>query len=400
MSDPAAEQAELPRYHSLDRLRAVMMLLGLVLHTAINYFPFPAQEAEQIYLDPRSSAFFDYLVKLIHSFRMPVFFVIAGFFAAFLFERRGPAGFLRHRWTRIGVPLIGAWIVIYPATAGLSVWANTMSVGRPLTQVTTIEIGDILNTVLIHLWFLYFLLIYCVVARFAVPLAQRLIPAGSRERLLDRFSRAARHAGGAILFAVPTAITLYPMRTWTFDVSAALLPAPNHLAAFAVFFVYGWFVYARREILDAFTTRAWTNLVLGLLLHAIYLYPLHRGYGVDGAERAHLLAIACLALSVWFLIYGFVGLFLRYLEKPSAAWRYISDASYWMYLIHLPITVALPPLLAGLAVPAGVKFTLVLGAAAAITLVTYHYWVRATFIGNRLNGRRYPRVAPWRAAKA
>lgn len=390
----------IPRYHSLDRLRAAMMLLGLVLHTAINYFPFPVQEAEQIYLDPRSSVFFDYLVKFIHSFRMPVFFVIAGFFAAFLFERRGPAGFLRHRWARIGVPLIGAWIAIYPATALLAVWANTVSAGRPLTPLAPVSARGILDTALIHLWFLYFLLIYCAVARFAVPLARRLIPDGPRERLLDGFSRAARRAGGTVLFALPTAITLYPMRTWTFDPSAALLPAPHHLAAFGVFFVYGWLVYARREILDGFKKGAWTHLVLGLLLHGAYLYALRRGYGVAGAEREHLLAIACLALSVWSLVYGFMGLFLRYLETPSAAWRYISDASYWMYLVHLPVTVALPPLLAGIAVPAGVKFSLVLGATAAITLITYHYWVRATFIGLRLNGRRYPRAAPWRAAKA
>ena len=391
---------KLPRYHSLDRLRAVMMLLGLVLHTAINYFPFPVQDAEQIYLDPQHSVFFDYLVKFIHSFRMPVFFVVAGFFAAFLFERRGPASFLQHRWARIGVPLIGAWVVIYPATAGLSVWANSISVGPPLTPLATVSINDIQNTILIHLWFLYFLLIYSVIARFAVPSAQRFVPDGIRRRLLDGFSRAARGAGGTILFAVPTTITLYPMMTWSFDPSAALFPAPLHLAAFGVFFIFGWFVYARRETLDGFKQRAWANLVLGMLLHAIYLYLFHRGYGVAGAEREHLLGVACLGLSVWCLIYGFVGLFLRYLETPSATWRYISDASYWIYIIHLPITVALPPLLAGFALPSGVKFSLVLSATAAISLLTYHYWVRATFIGFRLNGRRYPRVAPWREVAA
>ncbi len=392
-SDAAMKHTPLPRYHSLDRLRAVMMLLGLVLHTAINYFPFPVQgvEVEQIYLDPRSSVFFDYLVKFIHSFRMPVFFVIAGFFAAFLFERKDPAGFLRHRWARIGVPLIGAWIVVYPASAGLALWANTLSAGRPLTPVAAMPASFILNTILIHLWFLYFLLIYCVIARFGVPLARRFIPAGSRERFLDAFSRAARRVGGPVLFAIPTSITLYPMNTWSFDPSLSLLPLPHHLAAFAVFFVYGWFVYARREVLEAFGTRAWTHLALGLLLFGIHLHFFQRGYGAVGAELEHLLAIVCHGLSAWFLVYGFLGLFLRYLEKPSRTWRYISDASYWMYLIHPPITVALAPLLVGVAAPPGVKFGLVLGATAAITLITYHYCVRDTFIGYQLNGRRYPR---------
>ena len=72
--------------------------------------------------------------------------------------------------------------------------------------------------------------------------------------------------------------------------------------------------------------------------------------------------------------------------------------SYWMYIIHLPITILLPPLLADFPLPAGAKFSLVLLATGAITLVTYHYLVRGTFIGERLNGRRYPRVAPWREA--
>ena len=391
---------KLSRYHSLDRLRAVMMLLGLVLHTAINYFPFPVHEAEQIYLDPQSSPFFDYLVKFIHSFRMPVFFVIAGFFAAFLFEWRGPQGFLRHRGARIGVPLISSWIVIYPVTGGLAVWANTMSAGRPLAAVTTIAMSDILDTVLLHLWFLYFLLIYCVVARFVLPLARRMTSAESRDRFLEAFSRGVHWVGGPVLFAGPTAITLYPMETWTFDPSAALLPSPYHLAAFAVFFVYGWCVYGRREIVEGFKAKARTHCVLGLVMHAVYLYAFRRGYGVEGAEREHLLAIAFLALSIWFLIYGFLGLFLRYLEKPSTTWRYISDASYWIYLVHLPITVALPPLLAGFGMPSGVKFSLVLGTTATITIITYHYCVRATFIGNQLNGRRYPRVVPWRATEA
>ena len=397
---PAPVRPRLSRYHSLDRLRAVMMLLGLVLHTAINYFPFPAQAPEQIYLDPQSSPFFDYLVKFIHSFRIPVFFVIAGFFAAFLLEWRGPQGFLRHRGARIGVPLIGAWIVIYPVTGGLAVWANTMSAGPPLTAATSIAMSDILDTVLIHLWFLYFLLIYCVAARFAAPAAQRLIPAGSRERLLEAFRRAVHWVGGPILFAGPTAVTLYPMETWTFDSPTALLPSPSLLAAYAVFFVFGWCVYARRELVEGFKARAWTHFVIGLVLHAVHLSSVDRGFGVAGAEREHLLAIASLSSSVWFLIYGFVGLFLRYMEKPSAMWRYISDASYWVYLVHLPITVALPPLLAGAAVPSGVKFSLVLGATAAISLVTYHYFARATLIGNQLNGRRHPRVAPWRATEA
>jgi glucan biosynthesis protein C len=97
---------------------------------------------------------------------------------------------------------------------------------------------------------------------------------------------------------------------------------------------------------------------------------------------------------MWFFIYGFLGLFLRYLEKPLPPARYMADASYWMYLVHLPCTIVLPALLSGLPLPTVVKFSAVAGITTLLTVVTYHYWVRATVIGQVLNGRRYPRTPP------
>ncbi len=58
-----------------------MMLLGLVLHTALNYMVFPNADSWP-YKDAQTSTAFDILVAFIHAFRMPTFFVIAGFFAA------------------------------------------------------------------------------------------------------------------------------------------------------------------------------------------------------------------------------------------------------------------------------------------------------------------------------
>ena len=167
-----------------------MMLLGLVLHSAISYFPFPDDYLDQIYLDAKSSPFFDYLVKFIHSFRMPVFFVMAGFFAAFLFDTRGAMGFLRHRWQRVGVPLIGAWIVVYPVTAACSIYANSLSTGPTLRALAsdTVSLEHLLSTLLLHLWFLYYLLIFCVIAVLIAPLL--------RFRARDRIQAGRLSTGG------------------------------------------------------------------------------------------------------------------------------------------------------------------------------------------------------------
>ena len=100
------------------------------------------------------------------------------------------------------------------------------------------------------------------------------------------------------------------------------------------------------------------------------------------------------ALAVWSWSLAFVGLALRYLAGYSAVRRYLADSSYWLYLIHMPIVLALQIVLSQLAWPWWLKFPLMLGVAFPIMLISYHYLVRSTFIGGVLNGRRYPRTLP------
>jgi len=96
---------------------------------------------------------------------------------------------------------------------------------------------------------------------------------------------------------------------------------------------------------------------------------------------------------MWFMAYGLIGLFLRYMDKASARWRYMADASYWIYIVHVPFVMLLPLLLATVPLPGIVKLALVSVTATGLILVTYHYFVRPTFIGKQLNGRRYRSTA-------
>ena len=61
-----------------------MMMLGVVLHSGLNY-AISDIEAWNV-KDPHSTSyFFDFLCDWIHLFRMPIFFWISGFFGALLF---------------------------------------------------------------------------------------------------------------------------------------------------------------------------------------------------------------------------------------------------------------------------------------------------------------------------
>ena len=75
MTASAFEQTE--RVHGLDGLRGAALLLGVVLHATLSFFP------AQIWIvaDDQKSVWASGLFFVIHLFRMGSFFLIAGLFA-------------------------------------------------------------------------------------------------------------------------------------------------------------------------------------------------------------------------------------------------------------------------------------------------------------------------------
>ena len=94
---------------------------------------------------------------------------------------------------------------------------------------------------------------------------------------------------------------------------------------------------------------------------------------------------------------GTSGLFLTHLDVERPVVRYLSDAAYWMYIVHLPFTLLIPGLLANSGLTALARFAIVLSGTVLVSLVSYHFLVRSTMIGHLLNGRRYPVRLPLRA---
>ncbi|MFK7970523.1 MAG: acyltransferase family protein, partial [Bacteroidia bacterium] len=102
------------RLHSLDSLRAIMMLLGLVLHSAITYgtvnygIGWPLKDFESTHISN------DLIVHIIHSFRMQIFFVVAGFFGSMLFYQRRPKAMIKNRLQRIVFPFVVFLLIMTP----------------------------------------------------------------------------------------------------------------------------------------------------------------------------------------------------------------------------------------------------------------------------------------------
>ena len=112
--------SSIARRHDLDALRATAMLLGIALHAGLAYVTFPFWPVR----DVNTSAFFDVMNSALHGFRMPLFFMISGFFTAMLWRKRGLGALIKHRAKRILLPLVVLLIPIQALSIGMIVWLS------------------------------------------------------------------------------------------------------------------------------------------------------------------------------------------------------------------------------------------------------------------------------------
>jgi hypothetical protein len=132
--------------HSLDFLRAFALLMGVLLHVLMLFLePFDGSE-------PRLGASLIFI--WIHTWRMPLFMLLAGFFTALSLSKRDVGNYALNRLIRLGVPILLLWAVI-PAID------ETTSDIFKLPELISWVLYDVPFILrLDHLWFLYYLLIF------------------------------------------------------------------------------------------------------------------------------------------------------------------------------------------------------------------------------------------------
>jgi peptidoglycan/LPS O-acetylase OafA/YrhL len=163
------------------------------------------------------------------------------------------------------------------------------------------------------------------------------------------------------------------------DTSAGLLPKPHLLLYYGLFFGFGALYFDAGD--DEGRLGRWWWLILPLSL--CLALPL----GLNSEQNRSVTGLAQVVYA-WSMCVGLMGLFRRYLSQPSAPIRYMSDASYWLYLTHLPLLLAAQVIVRDWSLPATLKFVIICTVVTAVLLVAYQTMVRYTWIGRMLNGPR------------
>lgn len=407
------------RYHALDSLRGFAMFLGVVLHAGISFVTVPA--ALWPVRDARGTALADLFIVAVHDFRMQLFFLLAGFFGCLLYLKYGALGTARHRIKRVAVPFALAIVFVVPTVLAAFLYAeleNARTEGVPekasparvyaaeliaaephkssaalvLERFTT---GDALRFVIpAHLWFLYYLLIFFAVALLSAPLLGRLSGTRFLARLDAAFGYVVESRLRVLVPALCTLPALVPMKSPIVDTQVRWVPEWYLLLYYIGFFGFGWMLYRHRALVSSFGRRWGTALVVANVLVLPVVFVMLGGWAEANESGADVFwwrlgGFAAQALYTWLMIVGLWGAFLRFFARESAWARYMADASYWCYLASITPIVIFQFVVKDWALPGLVKWVLVTTASLVVLLASYEWFVRYTFIGAILNGRKY-----------
>lgn len=372
------------REHFWDAARAFLMILGIPYHVALAFRPVGQ---EWIIYSPDGQSFFTYLAEFIHIFRMPAFFVIAGYFAALLLAKRDPGTWLQGRLTRLGIPFLASLLILVPPLniiTELSNFALPQAL-RSWEHNSATSGGYWVR----HLWFIIVLL-YCSTAaallvQWKPGLARAVVPAR-----VDGWM--ARHSFLTLVLAAVMiglweggAIELFYMAGLATNVPQQILRLDDLISS-APYFILGIFVARSPQTLER--VRQFSPLGLAVAIGATsvslatmgeFWPPVGRFIGAIAAVMLTQLVIAGAK---------------RLRDRPIPLIQRFVAASFVMYLFHLPIILLLILLGQDLVMPVALKAASIM---LLSLLLSYGIWLvveRSALLSLLFNGIPMPRREP------
>jgi glucan biosynthesis protein C len=343
------------RIPALDAYRAAMMLLGLVLHSAVftaTYAPVKSESGE---------TFLFLTYDFIHTFRMPAFFLISGYFAALLFAKYGATGLITNRLKRILIPLLIFWPVV----------ALMFQLVFELNRTDLIVPAEQEYVEFYHLWFLSYLI---YLNFFMIGLVKIFGAVFLKPLKIFRFKFTQ-----LLLFIIATLLLALIPNTLDTDgntrIASQISPDFSMLTFYLIIFSLGWLSYQNLDLITNFRKYWYLFLIVGAVGYFAHLATSEQ---LDFDYRVVYFG-ASLSLS-----FGLLGLSMKLIQARNSIISYFATASYWIYIIHLPLVLLVIALLDQFAINLVARFFLVLIFTAITSMLSYQLLIRGKPIGRLL----------------
>ena len=348
----------------IDHLRAALVILVVLHHLALVYGGIPPF----YYFEPPTDGLLAGLVFLAfvlinQAWFMGAFFLIAGYFTPGSYERKGSGSFLKDRLLRLGIPLLVFYFVLNPISelGWYLVPASVTGITDPLTWQSFWQLYPrILG--MGPVWFVAMLLIFSF-----GYVAWRMLTGHRTSTSMGESSVPGYLSIG--LFILALALASYLIRIVVpLGKSVLNFPTLAYLPQYLSFFVIGaiasrhnWFrtlpgsrgvvgfVAALVATLTLFSV-AYISLLKALEAGVQQLPPF--GYGT-WQSAVYALWDSIFAVGI---VLAVIPLFRRFFNGQGEFGRFLSQQSYAVYIIHIPIIVYLAVALRGVELGAFLKF--------------------------------------------
>jgi glucan biosynthesis protein C len=329
-----------PRRCDLDWLRIIAFGLLIFYHTGMFYVTWD-WHVKSVHVGPAA----EWAMMLLNPWRLALLFFISGVALRFAADKLGGSKLARERAVRLGLPILFGMIVIVAPQSWLQLvesgefsgsfwqfWPQYLDFGSDFS-ITTPTWN--------HLWYVVYLLVYTLMlAAVAAPLARFMTGTGAR---MTAFLFAGRWGPlvALVLPAMPFILyrfTLDPFFRTTHDLTNDWA---NHAHSLTILLM--GFLLAKDRNFWCAVRRVLPFSITGVLVLGAVLTPLWANWDAmaESADWNWLVWPARIAriFYAWLAIVSMLGLAQRYLNRPSRALTYMTEAIFPWYILHQTITV-------------------------------------------------------------
>jgi glucan biosynthesis protein C len=292
------------------------------------------------------------------SFFMGLLFLISGYFSAFSYDRKGAGRFLKDRLRRIGIPLLFfALVVNLRLSYSVSETHFTF-----LQYVIRPYIWD-WRIVYAHLWFLGHLLVYA----FGYAVIRQIF---SRDSLKNKGKAPIPGNLGILIYVIALGIVSSFVRAWFPIDRWVVLLVPwevAHVPQYISLYVIGILSFRNDWIRQLPERTGMTWLWIGAAAAvSVYAFTALRLAGLlppitskGGEVLFHFLFNIREAFIATGLSVGLLTWFRKRFNRQGRLMAAMSADSYFVYIIHVYLVLALQYVIIGFSMPAFIKFVLV-----------------------------------------
>jgi len=357
------------RLHFMDNLRVALTVLIVFQHASFAYAPANWWYFTDAQQQPLLASFF----VVNRSFRMSLFFLIAGYFMPYVLDRKGARLYLKDRFRRFGIPLLVFLCVVIPPLM-YAYWLNFRPYGSIgffdyyIRDYWGIDTGEPdgwsgpawPDRQFGHLWFIEMLLVYAVIYTGWRWLRHRLHigwPGPLRFPSLPVWLSAIV-AVAAVTYWVRLSHPVYDWAAYLYVIQLSLADFPRDLACLLLGILSFRNDWLRR--LPSRVGYGW--LTVGLVMSVIFVIcdlTGHSFFSTGGTGRDAVIYPIWETITCFGFCLGLPVLFRDLLDFRNSLTDWLSAASYGVYVVHLPIVVLLQYALGHAALGAVEKFLIV-----------------------------------------